>query len=491
LPSFGRLGRGYEITIYVSEGVTCGALERRAHRFRSKHLFTKDSTTRLDAATHLVPGALDHPPEPAASELGADLVRVYLRQMGSLRLLTREEEVALAIQIEQGERAVLGAILQSDVGAREILRIMSGLKGGKIRAADLVRDGAQEGAPFDEEGTERRVLQLLEAMTALCKKADRLRRARPAGQTASASEAELAVQAKLVATAEKIRFSRETIARIAKELVCHEERTEGRDHPSLPDMSGIRSEVQKGERTAALARAHLVNGNLRLVVSIAKKYRNRGLSFLDLIQEGNIGLMRGIEKFEYRRGYKLSTYATWWIRQAISRALADRGHTIRVPVHMVEQARQLVRASQLHVQEYGREPTSDELTDKLGFSIDAVQRVHKLAKEPVSLETPVGETGETVIGDFLRDDGAVSALDAACESDRAEHVRNILATLTPREAKILRLRFGIGERGGHTLGEIGKQFALTRERIRQIEAKALQKLRLPRRTRARALLADS
>jgi RNA polymerase primary sigma factor len=430
----------------------------------------------------------------APSDLGADSVGAYFRDMGTLRLLTREEEIALAMRVEQGERAVLAALLRSPLGTREILRIGAGLKSGTIRAAAIIREAAAEGDLFDEDEAERRILRLSSEMMRLCGRVDRLSHSRANTRLTTETRFDDATQQKLLALVEQMRLSRETTERVVRDLLSRIERIEaGEDagRADLAELYSLRTEIDKGQRTAALARARLVKGNLRLVVSIAKKYRNRGLNFLDLIQEGNIGLMRGVEKFEYRRGYKLSTYATWWIRQAISRALADRGHTIRVPVHMVEQAKKVVQASQSYVQEFGREPTSEELAEKLGIPLAALRKIGKLAKEPLSLETPLGEDGSSVVGDFLRDESAVTPFDAACQRDRDQQARSLLETLTPREAKILRLRFGIGERSDQTLGEIGKQFALTRERIRQIEAKALQKLRHPLRARARASLADS
>jgi RNA polymerase primary sigma factor len=439
----------------------------------------------------------------APPDFGADSVRAYLRDMGGLGLLTREEEIALAMQVEEGERAVLAAILQLPIAVEEILRLRSGLESGAIRAAAIVRDAAEEGDLFDEADAERRLLRLFGKVARLSSKASRSARSSTRGRAKMKTDADRAILKELISTVEQMRLSRDTVGRIARGVLSRIERTEkttleprrgseqGTLSPNTAELRRVRHDIENGERTAARARARLVNGNLRLVVSIAKRYRNRGLHFLDLIQEGNIGLMRGVEKFEYRRGYKLSTYATWWIRQAISRALADRARTIRVPVHMVEQAKRLFLASQSYVQEYGREPRPDELAEKLGVPLAVVRKVYDLAKEPLSLETPVGEEEGSVVGDFLRDDGAVSPFEAACQRDRDQHARSLLATLTPREAKILRLRFGIGERGEQTLGEIGQQFAVTRERIRQIEAKALQKLRHPQRAKARASLADS
>jgi RNA polymerase primary sigma factor len=431
----------------------------------------------------------------APPDFGADSVRVYLRDMGGLGLLTREEEVALAMQIEEGERAVLAAILQLPIAVEEILRLRSALESGAIRAAAIVRDAAEEGDLFDEQAAERRLLRLFGKVARLSTEVERARPSSTRGRAKTKTDADRAILEKLIATVEQMRLSRDTVGRIARGVLSRIERTETREDgahsPDHAELRRVRRDIENGERAAARARARLVNGNLRLVVSIAKRYRNRGLHFLDLIQEGNIGLMRGVEKFEYRRGYKLSTYATWWIRQAISRALADRARTIRVPVHMVEQAKRLFLASQSYVQEYGREPRPDELAEKLGVPLAVVRKVYDLAKEPLSLENPVGDDEGSVVGDFLRDDSAVSPFEAACQRDRDQHARSLLDTLTPREAKILRLRFGIGERGEQTLGEIGKQFAVTRERIRQIEAKALQKLRHPQRAKARASLADS
>ena len=248
-------------------------------------------------------------------------------------------------------------------------------------------------------------------------------------------------------------------------------------------LKRVLARIEQGQHNTRIAKGKIINANLRLVVSIAKKYTNRGLQFLDLIQEGNIGLMKAVDKFEYRRGYKFSTYATWWIRQAITRAIADQARTIRIPVHMIETINKLIRTSRYLVQELGREPTPEEIAEKMEFPLEKVRKVLKIAKEPISLETPIGEEEDSHLGDFIEDKKFMSPSEAAINLNLAEQTRKVLATLTPREEKVLRMRFGIGEKSDHTLEEVGKDFAVTRERIRQIEAKALRKLRHPTRSR--------